>query len=307
MSASVKLVSSDLPDRPARLLPLGLRHRAAPGLARPGGAISFAAIRTRDIRRPRAAGRSSAARHVLRLRRPLVSAAARRHRDRLRGAAHRRRARRARPEGDGARLPLDGGGIGFVGRADHALAASRRARRRAGPGGVRPGGGRAVRARRRLLLGRRHDPGPPPDPTERTGAIVLYFSLLCRRRSGSPRSSLGWKLPSPRDFARSGADRRSRRHRPDPADPELPLRRRLARRAVRVHDHDLGDLHRLLRLRHLPDRAGDRRRGDRGGAGLFVLWRERQLGLDGARRSRPRRGARRAAERTCRAGLGRIT
>src|SRR5215212_5732034 len=252
-----------LSDRRDRVLPLGLRHRAAHRLAR-------------LARRPRQLGadlerrRASLARHHLELRhvrglrRPRLPAALGRRRDRLRLAAHGRRPGGADPQREGQGLPLERGGDRLCRRADHADAAPlrRRARRGARRRTRRRGD---VRAPWRGVLRRRDDPGPPPARDRahrRHRALLLADDDRPRPRDDRARLARAdrGRVRAPR------RDRHPRRHRPDPAHAELPLRRRLARRAVRIHDHDLGLPPRLVLLRPGAaagggDRRGDRRRG----------------------------------------------
>ena len=99
--------------------------------------------------------------------------------------------------------------------------------------------------------------------TEKTGAIVFYFSLLTTAL-GLATIALGWRMPGWSDVGLlvvtgvlGGIGQI--------LYAELPLRRCLARRAVRVHDDDLGAADRLVRLRPDAARLRHRRRPDRSG------------------------------------------
>ena len=134
------------------------------------------------------------------------------------------------------------GGGGFRGGAGDAV-------RESGPGD-RVGRGRVGGARRRRRDGRRDDPDPAPHPVRVDRRDRVLF--LGRHRGPQPRAACargslaGWRRPRRR--RREPAVRRARRPRlrgtrgdrapgrlrPDPADPWLPVRRRLRHRRVRL-------------------------------------------------------------------------
>ena len=119
--------------------------------------------------------------------------------------------------------------------------------------------------------------------TETTSSIVLYFSLFCTV-GGLLTLPFGWIVPTGPQLAALVALGMIGGLLAHPAHRELSLRAGLAARAARLHGADLGLHHRLLGVR----RGADRDRRIIGapivaGAGLFVIWRERQLGLERAR------------------------
>jgi drug/metabolite transporter (DMT)-like permease len=115
--------------------------------------------------------------------------------------------------------------------------------------------------------------------TERTGAIVLYFSLLSAAIALAT-VSLGWKVPSPRDFlvlvligflGGIGQILLTQSYRYADASLVAPFEYTTMIWAIFIGFFAFG---------HLPDRAVIVGATVVALAGLFVLWRERQLGLD---------------------------
>jgi drug/metabolite transporter (DMT)-like permease len=115
--------------------------------------------------------------------------------------------------------------------------------------------------------------------TERTGAIVLYFSLLSAA-IGLATVSLGWKVPSSRDFlvlvligflGGIGQILLTQSYRYADASLVAPFEYTTMIWAIFIGFFAFG---------HLPDRAVIVGATVVALAGLFVLWRERQLGLD---------------------------
>ena len=119
--------------------------------------------------------------------------------------------------------------------------------------------------------------------TETTSSIVLYFSLFCTV-GGLLTLPFGWIVPTGPQLAALVALGMIGGLLAHPADRELSLRAGLAGRAARLHGAALGVHHRLsgasARCRPRPSIIGS---PIVAGAGLFVIWRERQLGLERAR------------------------
>ena len=148
-----------LSDRADRVLPLGLRHRAARSLAGLAGRARRCRAHARPPR-PYPARHHRVLRHVLGLHGAVVPATVGRRRDRLRGAADHGGARGPRAQGACAGVPLVGRDGRLRRRADHAVAAPAARRlpvRRSG----RPDDRGLVRTARSVLHRGRHDPGAP--------------------------------------------------------------------------------------------------------------------------------------------------
>ena len=117
--------------------------------------------------------------------------------------------------------------------------------------------------------------------TEATAAIVFYFSVTATVLS-LVTLPFGWAVPTAARGGAAGRRRHPRRRRPDPADRELPPRRDQRDRALRVRLDAAGAGARLLRLRRAPhphDAVGAALIVP---AGLFIIWRERKLGIERA-------------------------
>ncbi len=97
--------------------------------------------------------------------------------------------------------------------------------------------------------------------TERTSTIVVWFAVVTSLFALMSALRLGDAGCG--RCAYPGLDRVAGRGGPDPADPELPLRRCLDHRAVRIHDDDLDGDRRLGGVRRGAEHRGADRRGDR--------------------------------------------
>jgi drug/metabolite transporter (DMT)-like permease len=99
--------------------------------------------------------------------------------------------------------------------------------------------------------------------TEKTPTIVLYFSLTATVLS-LVTLPFGWIVPDWPTLVMMALAGLLRRSRPDPADPELPPRRCLHDRAVRIHLDHARHPDRLFSVWRCSDLDHAHRNGDRG-------------------------------------------
>ena len=127
--------------------------------------------------------------------------------------------------------------------------------------------------------------------SETTSSIVFYFSLICTV-GGSRHLAVRLEHAERQRACGADRDRAVRRARPYRAHRELPLGAGLAGGAVRLHLDAVGAGARLSGVRRVPDRArSSSAPPSSSGAGLFVIWRERQLRRSWRARCAPPEGA----------------